>query len=203
MLLSFSALESATNIQDGDFLVFQRSNSNAKNGGQVKISWSAFKTELEAELDAVVGNLDVSGTLTVDTISEHTAAAGITIEGVSIKDGGIIYGSALGNVIAGFYNTTSAQNTITAGTGGAISVNNYLTIVDTDAGGDAFTLTDGLIGQLKKIRMGVDGGGDAVITPATAVGFTTITMNDANDFVILIMKPAGWFVLENSGCTVA
>jgi hypothetical protein len=41
-------------------------------------------------LNALVFNdLDLQGTLTVDTINEHTAAAGVTIDGVLLKDNGI------------------------------------------------------------------------------------------------------------------
>lgn len=98
------------------------------------------------------------------------------------------------------FTPTDAQNDITAGTGGAISVANYLTTINTDAGGDAFTLASGTtIGQLKKIRLVVDGGGDATIT---LTGYTSIVMNDANDYVILKWGAAAWYVIENSGCTV-
>ncbi len=98
------------------------------------------------------------------------------------------------------FTPTDAQNDITAGTGGAISVANYLTTINTDAGGDDFTLASGTtIGQLKKIRLVVDGGGDATIT---LTGYTSIVMNDANDYVILKWGTAAWYVIENSGCTV-
>jgi hypothetical protein len=97
-----------------------------------------------------------------------------------------------------------AQNDIAAGTGGAIPVTNFSTTINTDAGGDAFTLADGaVVGQLKKIRLVVDGGGDAVITPANLSGGTTITMNDAGDFVVLQFDGTEWVVIENSGATVA
>jgi hypothetical protein len=107
--------------------------------------------------------------------------------------------------IAGFYPTV-AQNNITAGTGGAILVTNYLTTINTDGGGDAFTLANGTqTGQLKKIILIADGGGDGVVTPATALlgGATTITFNDASDYVILIWNGSAWAVLENSGTTIA
>lgn len=104
------------------------------------------------------------------------------------------------------YYPDAAQNDITAGTGGAISVANYLTTINTDAGGDAFTLADGTVpGQMKKILLVVDGGGDGVVTPATAFagGATTATFNDAADYLILMWNGSAWRVLENSGVTVA
>jgi len=86
---------------------------------------------------------------------------------------------------------------IAAGTGGAISVATYYTTLDSDAGGDAFTLADGTyVGQLKKIQMIVDGGGSAVITLTTPEDENTITMANAGDFVVLRWSGTGWRVVE-------
>lgn len=135
--------------------------------------------------------------IAVDTISEYTAGSGVTVDSVLLKDGGVSNSGA--TAFAGFY-FTAAQNNITAGTGGAISVANYLTTINTDAGGDAFTIASGTQkGQLKKVLLVADGGGDATIT---LTGYTSIVMNDATDYVILIWSGAAWFVIENSGCTV-
>jgi hypothetical protein len=142
-------------------------------------------------------------TIEVDTIDEATANTGVTIESVNLQDGGL--SNTDGTFYVPFYPAV-AQNNITAGTGGAIIVTNYLTTINTDAGGDAFTLANGIQrGQLKKIQLVVDGGGDAVITPATPMvfGYTTITMNDAGDFVILQWSGSAWFCIENSGATLA
>lgn len=98
----------------------------------------------------------------------------------------------------------AAQNNITAGTGGAIPITNYLTTINTDAGGDTFTLADGsVVGQMKKILLVIDGTGDGVVTPAHLLGGTTITFNDANDYVILTFNGTAWVVIENSGCVIA
>ena len=108
-------------------------------------------------------------------------------------------------MFAGFYPDV-AQNDIAAGTGGAVIVTNYLTTINTDAGGDAFTLADGTqIGQMKKILLAVDGGGNGVVTPATAFAdaTTTATFNDAGDYLILMWNGTAWRVQENSGVTLA
>lgn len=133
--------------------------------------------------------------LATDTITESTAAAGVTVDGLLIKDSGISANSMFG----AFY-PTAAQNNIAAGTGGAISVANYLTTINTDAGGDAFTVAAGTQkGQMKKILLVADGGGDATIT---LTGYTSIVMGDAADYVIMMWNGAAWFVVENSGATV-
>lgn len=110
-----------------------------------------------------------------------------------------------GGKFIGVYLSLFPQN-IVAGAGGAISVECYSTTVNTDAGGDAFTLADGTInGQLKKIKLIVDGGGDATITVASFLAGTTITMNDAGDEVLLMwsVNDSSWLLLENSGCTIS
>jgi len=140
---------------------------------------------------------DFQGGILTDTVSESTAAAGVTVDSFKIKDGGA--SNTAGTAFAGFF-YTAAQNNITAGTGGAISVANYLTTINTDAGGDAFTIAaGGQIGQLKKVLLVADGGGDATIT---LTGYTSIVMSDATDYVVLIWNGSAWSVLENSGCTV-
>lgn len=124
-----------------------------------------------------------------ETNSEITIASGVK--------------NSAGTQIAAFYPQV-AQSNITAGTGGAIPVTNYLTTINTDAGGDAFTLANGTqVGQMKKILFVADGGGDGVVTPAVTTNFSTITFNDATDYVILQWNGAAWVVLENFGTTVA
>ena len=88
---------------------------------------------------------------------------------------------------------------IAAGAGGAISVVTYATDISTDAGGDAFTIAAGtMVGQLKNIRLSVDGGGDGVVT-GTFVGGTTLTFNDAADEVDLMWTGAAWRVIRRVG----
>jgi|694.fasta_scaffold04632_17 hypothetical protein len=90
-------------------------------------------------------------------------------------------------------------------TGNAVVVNltSYLTRWTTTGVAQTATLADGVVaGQLKKIQMLVDGG-DGILTPANLAAGTTITFNDVNDFVILSWGGAEWFVIENSGTTIA
>jgi hypothetical protein len=109
-----------------------------------------------------------------------------------------------GNTLHAAFVPSGAIQNITAGTGGAINVTSYFTIINTDAGGDAYTLANGtVVGQLKKIYLLVDGGGNAVITPANLAAGTTITMNDAADYVVLLWNGTDWVVIENIGSTIA
>lgn len=115
---------------------------------------------------------------------------------VSIN-GGQGLASSVANGFAPFYKALVKDN-IAAGAGGAIAITNFYTTINTDGGGDAFTLADGdIIGQLKRIQLITDGGGDAVITPANFVDGTTITMADAGDYTLILWNGTGWTTVED------
>jgi len=140
-----------------------------------------------------------NGTAWVEATIESVGGTEFTIGGTTISDAGGIVNS---NMLVPFYHQ-GPQTDIAAGTGGAILLTSYFTTISTDAGGDAFTLADGtVVGQVKRIRLLVDGGGDATITPANFVD-TTITMNDAGDDVELMWDGVQWFTLVNLGATIA
>jgi len=108
--------------------------------------------------------------------------------------------TSTGGLLAAFI-PSLAQNSIPASLGGAILITNYLTILNTDVAGDSYTLANSTTpGQLKKILFGVDGGGNATIT---LTGYTSIVMNDTNDYVILQWTGTLWVVIENSGATLS
>lgn len=97
----------------------------------------------------------------------------------------------------------AASNNIAAAAGGAISVANYLTTINTDAGGDAFTLADGTQdGQMKKILLVVDGGGNAVITGAYEGG-NTLTLANAAEFAVLRWNGARWRMIDQNGAVIS
>lgn len=90
----------------------------------------------------------------------------------------------------------ATQQTLAAG-GGAVDVVSYYTAGASDAGGDAWTLADGLkVGQLKKVQLVTDGGGDATLTPTTFADGSTITFADAGDYAVLLWTPSGWTAIE-------
>lgn len=90
----------------------------------------------------------------------------------------------------------AAQQALAAG-GGAVNVTTYYTSVASDAGGDAITLADGTFpGQLKKIKLITDGGGDAVLTPANFSNGATITFADVGDYAVLLWNGTEWTAVE-------
>lgn len=95
------------------------------------------------------------------------------------------------------------------GDGGAIPVTKFGTVAITTAGAETRTLAiPTYAGQQLLLGLNVDGG-DCVITSAqsiNAAGNTTITLNDAGDFVklegITIGGALRWRVIENAGATL-
>jgi hypothetical protein len=74
--------------------------------------------------------------------------------------------------------------------------------IDADAGGDIFTLADGVQGQIVvcvlKTATGV-----ATITPATFLGGTSITLNAAGDSVMLRFQTTlGWSILGGNSYAI-
>ena len=141
-----------------------------------------------------------TGAGTAGAYALYVSATGTNVEGILVDDGDVVVDEDLtvsGNWLAG------TPENITAGTGGAINVTELVTTINTDAGGDAYTLANGTVGQLKVICMIVDGGGNAVITPTTALGFTTWTGGDAGDSCILFYSSSGWVCVSNQGGALA
>ena len=78
---------------------------------------------------------------------------------------------------------------------GAISVTTGVTLITT-TGADAYTLADGVEGQVKIISMLVDGG-NATVTPDNFVNGTKMTFNSNSDTIILLYQSTGWVVIAN------
>ena len=84
---------------------------------------------------------------------------------------------------------------------GAVNLTTFSTLIVT-TGANALTLAAGTEGQFKFIRMKTDGG-DGTLTVTNLQGGTTLTFNDAGDFVLLFYQDAKWHIIVNSGATLA
>ena len=122
---------------------------------------------------------------------------------------GTALGSAAGNSRSAPDKLLSADKTIAttetangAGSSVALSVDTLHSAIVT-TGNQAFSLANGVNGQIKTISMVTDGG-TGTLTPATLAGGTTIAFNDVGDSVILIYNTTGgWAVLSNNGTTIS
>lgn len=131
--------------------------------------------------------------ISTDTISEQTAAAGVTVDGALIKDGGI----SANSMYAAFYPTTAQQALSGAG---AVNVTAYLTKFTSTGAAQALTIASGTqIGQMKRVWHVVDGG-SGVMT-GVYVGGTTITFTTVNEFADLMWTGTNWAVLALGNLT--
>jgi len=84
---------------------------------------------------------------------------------------------------------------------GAIDVTTLHTEITT-TGADAYTLANGVVGQMKIISMVVDGG-DATVTPTTLATGTTITFDAVADNVTLVYGALGWLPIAVQNAVIA
>jgi|TARA_B110000977_G_C10948241_1_gene443649 hypothetical protein len=86
----------------------------------------------------------------------------------------------------------------------AVNVTASISHIDTTTAGSshAGALADGTNGQIKIITMTSDGG-DSVVTPANANGFSTITFADVGDTATLIFTGNKWNILSSHSVTIA
>jgi hypothetical protein len=74
---------------------------------------------------------------------------------------------------------------------------------DTTAEAFSYTLPDGVEGQKLIMVMTVDGGNDAVITPANLAAGATLTFADANDSCTMLFINSTWQITSLEGVAVA
>ena len=139
---------------------------------------------------AATGKVSANVTGSIGKAIGSAAVDGDTLRAlIDCSDAGSLGASASGYLSA-------TQQTLVAG-GGAVNVTSYYTAGASDAGGDAWTLADGAyVGQLKKIKLITDGGGDAVLTPTNLGGGTTITFADVGDYALLLWDGTDWQPIE-------
>jgi hypothetical protein len=84
----------------------------------------------------------------------------------------------------------------------AVNVTSSISHLNTTAGAHAGALADGTNGQIKIITMITDGG-NSVVTPTNANGFSTVTFADVGDTATLIFTGSKWNIISSHSVTVA
>ncbi len=87
-------------------------------------------------------------------------------------------------------------------TSGALLLTTETTYFDTTAGVSTATLADGVAGQIKYLKMLVDGG-NMVLTPANLADGATLTFADVNDACTLRFDGTNWGLFSNVGVAIA
>ena len=88
---------------------------------------------------------------------------------------------------------------------GAVDVTSFSTAFTSTTTGNALTLANGTVGQIKTIAYVAEAAGadTGVLTPTTRVGYSTITFTNVGDSVTLQYFTQGWAVIGVRGATVA
>jgi hypothetical protein len=88
---------------------------------------------------------------------------------------------------------------------GAVNTTQISTAFTSTATGDALTLANGTVGELKTIVYVAEAAGadTGILTPTTCVGYATITFTNVGDSVTLQYFTQGWAVIGVRGATVA
>jgi len=84
----------------------------------------------------------------------------------------------------------------------AVNVTSSISHLNTTAGAHAGALADGTNGQIKIITMITDGG-NSVVTPTNANGFSTVTFADVGDTATLIFTGNKWNIISSHSVTIA
>lgn len=90
---------------------------------------------------------------------------------------------------------------VAGGTSTALDLTKTMHLVDADAGGDTFTLQDGVAGQITTVAL-LSATGVATITPANLAGGTSVTLNAAGDSVVLQFIGTEWYILGGNSYAV-
>lgn len=88
---------------------------------------------------------------------------------------------------------------------GAVDIVNIATAFTSTATGNALTLANGAVGQIKTVAYVAEAAGadTGILTPTTRVGYSTITFTNVGDCVTLQYFTQGWAVIGVRGATVA
>lgn len=106
---------------------------------------------------------------------------------IDTNSGGVVTVTA--NLAAG-----SVQSITGAGAADIVTAITEVTSTSTDA----ITLADGAAGQVKVVSLVVDGG-TMTLTPANALGYTSIAFADVGDTVTLVFLTGGWAIQGQGG----
>lgn len=202
-------IDAINDIQDGTSSFDTISEKTAGHG--VIVDGVLLKDSEVAAANGSVADPSVHGTALNSGIFFNTSIVGFSTAGSHsaklVGDGSFVVSSS--SVTGGFTTDvassqvpvliTGAPETITAGTGGAISIAGFFTDIAVDADGDAFTLAAGSVpGQVKKILLSATGGGTGVVTGVFRGVATTLTFTNAGEFAVLMWDGSAWLDIELS-----
>ena len=167
---TFNSTVTATDITANSLTT----NVITSNGSNAELSLQPSGTG-----DVVISALRVNGT-TLDSAdsTKITVAEAVDVTGTLFSRG----------------NVFGVQTLTGSGSTEVVNLTDTVTLLVTTGGSQAFSLADGVEGQIKIISMVTDGG-TGVVTPANFVNGTNITFDDVEDTVTLLYQSTGWVAL--------
>jgi len=174
-------------ISQGTKLIFE---GTSPDDFEVKLQATTVTADRDIIFPDAAGTVAVSATAPV-TLSA-TGDIGVDATVVTTTGTQTLTNKTMGAIIGTVDQLTAS---------GAIDITTYITEITTTAA-TAYTLADGVLGQMKIISLIVDGG-DATITPTTFATGTTITLGDVNDNITLLYTTNGWANTANQGAIIA
>ncbi len=173
---TFNSTVTATDITANSLTT----NTITSNGSNAELSLQASGTG-----DVIVSALRVNGT-TLDSAdsTKITVAEDVDVTGTLFSRG----------------NVFGVQTLTGSGSTEVVNLTDTVTLLITTGESQAFSLADGVEGQIKIISMKTDGG-SGIVTPANFVNGTRITFDDVEDTVTLLYQSTGWVALARQNAT--
>lgn len=172
-----------------------------EHGGATGAANSEIAIKSNHNLDLWI-DVDGSGSGSLFRIFHDTATELFRLDEtglVDIKVGGL---NITGQLDAKEAVIFSGTETIAAGGGTtALDLAKSGHLIDADAGGDIFTLADGVDGQIKDIGC-LSATGLCTITPNSLAGGVSITLNTAGGSVSLRFMTSSWYIMGGNTFTV-
>ncbi len=173
--------------------------------GYVTIDQSGNLTshsDIYVDFGVVIGGVVGPGTLTIKDSGGTTTASIDGSDGTASFASGSCAIDADGTLTLAGALIGGTQALVTSGGAGAVNLTTLTTEVETTGTLDALTLANGTVGQIKVITHTV-GAFTSVLTPTTALGFTSITfLASLGQTCTLEYTTAGWVILSVGGLTL-
>lgn len=161
------------------------------SAGNFSVATNKFNVTATSGDTAVAGTLNSTGNFSVATNKFNvTASSGDTAVAGTLGVAGLT--TLTGGLVGGVQSLSGA---------GAVNLTTLTTAFTSTGAAQALTLANGTAGQIKTIVHAVDGG-SGVLTPTTALGYTTITFTNVGDTATLQYVSTGWAILSVHGATV-
>ena len=137
-----------------------------------------------------IHNATVTGNITGNAAGAHTGTLDGDVTGSIFGDDSTILVDGVAGKVVGPISTIKADVQQISGPG-AIDVTSLITEITT-TGADAYTLVNGILGQVKIILAADVSGGTGTVTPTTVQGGTTLTFDAVGESITLIYTSLGW-----------